>query len=413
MIVIHVLTGAGIIILLGYIAEYLFRKFFIPDVLLLIIIGYLLGPGVSGLIDPAELGLASSIFTTFTLLFLLFVGALQIELKDFVSGIGSSSVLAAANFFLAVIVTFIVLVLFGFSLLLAALLSFAMGGISSAFVIPVITQLELHKKNKKLYTVLTLESAITDVFSIVFTLTVMQLMLMSAINPKTVASQIIAKFTIGAVLGIIAAVLSISLEGSLYKSDTNYLMTIAVLMLTYSLTEYLSGSGAIAVLFTGLTLNNSKYIRKVRDAFTGGGDDKGKEAGQSEKPLNVISRREKQFYEEISFFLKTFFFVYIGLLLNLSSWRVILIGGIISIGIMLARLLGTKVLHGFSGQNLRLVSSVYARGLAPAVLMQIAIEQGLIKDIVSADIVFFVITATILFSSVQIYLCERARNSEK
>ena len=73
MLVLHVLTGAGLVILFGYLAEFLFKKFFIPDVLFLIIIGYILGPDISGLIDPSGLGLSASIFTTFTLLFLLFV----------------------------------------------------------------------------------------------------------------------------------------------------------------------------------------------------------------------------------------------------------------------------------------------------------------------------------------------------
>ncbi|MBN2135395.1 MAG: cation:proton antiporter [Acidobacteria bacterium] len=408
MIILHVLTGAGLIILVGYIAEFIFKKLFIPDVLFLIFIGYLISPGVFGLIDPKTLGMSASIFTTFTLLFLLFVGALHIELHSFLRGIGSGSFIGFMNFLISAIVIATVFMLFKFDFLMSLMFGCALGGISSAFVIPVITQLGLFESDEELYTILTLESAITDVFSIIFTLSMMELIIIRTVNPKAIAMQILAQLGIAALIGITVAVISCFAEGTLYESDRYYMMTIAALLLTYSITEYLGGNGAIAVLFTGLMLNNSKYVFKARNAVIS--------FFSKEKPPlrpDTVSKREKLFYDEISFFLKTFFFVYIGMLLNFSSFRVILIAFIASAVILGARQFGAKFLGPkYDMYQHQLVASVYARGLAPAVLMQIAVEKGVITDSSAVDVVYLVIALTILFSSIQIFIFKKKANSQ-
>jgi len=408
MIILHILTGAGLIILIGYISEFLFRKLFIPDVLFLIFVGYILSPDVTGLVNPDKLGLSASIFTTFTLLFLLFVGGLHIDLRSFLRGIRSGSFIAFMNFFISVTIVSSIFAAFGVSALKSIMLGCALGGISSAFVIPVITQLQLHKQDKKLYTVLTLESAITDVFSIIFTLTMLELIVIKAVNPQTIATQIIGQFSVAIIIGISAAALSIFLEGNLFESDRHYMMTIAFLLLTYALTEYLNGNGAIAVLFVGLTLNNPKDIYKMKEAIFPG---KRKDASEKEARTiyNAVSNREKLFYNEISFFLKTFFFVYIGLLLNFKNLRSVIIAAIASIGILIARIIGCAIAgKEYPPEKRKLISAIYARGLAPAVLMQIAIEQNIIKKSdVFVDVVYLVIAITILLSSLQIFLYKR------
>lgn len=73
----------SLIIILGYIAELIFERFNISDTLLLIILGFLIGPNVLDYIRSESLGMLAPFFTTFTLLFLMFEGSLKLDLKSF------------------------------------------------------------------------------------------------------------------------------------------------------------------------------------------------------------------------------------------------------------------------------------------------------------------------------------------
>ena len=89
------------------------------------------------------------------------------------------------------------------------MLGFALGGISSAFIIPMLKQITV---NKKTYSVLTLESALTDVLSIVFALTMMELKILKVFEINAVLSQIAALFFVAGFLGILAGFLWIFIE---------------------------------------------------------------------------------------------------------------------------------------------------------------------------------------------------------
>ena len=71
------------------------------------------------------------------------------------------------------------------------------------------------------------------------------------------------------------------------------------------------------------------------------------------------------FYQEISFFLKTFFFVYIGLLLNIENLKAVLIGSVIAVSILLLRSLSLLITHNYKPFDRMLINSLFARGIAP------------------------------------------------
>ena len=160
------------IIFFGFFAEFLFNRFKVPDVLLLIILGFALGPYALKFILPSSLEKIAPFFTTFALLFLLFDGAFNIDLISFVKGLGRGMLITLYNFFISSIAIALISMLFGFDLLHSLLIGFILGGVSSAFVIPIIQNLRIKKET---YSILTLESAITDVLCIVFALTAIQI----------------------------------------------------------------------------------------------------------------------------------------------------------------------------------------------------------------------------------------------
>ena len=405
MDVVSILLGISVILFLGFIAEFIFQKMSIPDVLILMIIGFVIGPYALGYVAPSQIQSFAPIFTTFALLFLMYEGAFDISLESLAKGAAKSLQITILNFILCVIITSGIMYLFGYDILTSVLVGFVLSSISAAFVIPILKQLNVTGET---FSMLTLESALTDVLSIVFAFTVMQLMEVHILNFQTVFSQIASIFAVAGVIGIIAGLIWIVLVIKVFQDRKSYMITIAYLVMIYVITEYLNGNGAIAALFFGLVLKNSKLIVQVLSKLFYSGDDKEKRA--SKYAIDAISPDEEFFYSQISFLLKTFFFVYIGILINLSDTNALMIGAIIAIAIMIARQSNRLITKKLSGFDQKVVRSTYARGIASAAVAQVIILKNIPKASELVDIIFAVIIFTIFLSSINVFSIKRSKD---
>lgn len=385
----------SVIIFFGFFAEFLFYKFKIPDVLLLIIFGFLLGPYAFRYIAPNSLESVAPFFTAFALLFLLFDGAFNIDLVSFFKGLGRGIAVTLYNFALSSTAIALILVLFGFNWLYALLVGFILGGISSAFVIPVIKKLDIKKET---YSILTLESAITDVLCIVLALTMIEIINLNTLSFNMIASKLAALFAVAAFFGVVAGILWIALVSKVLKKNRFYMLTIAYLLLIFAVTEYLHGNGAIAALFFGLVLRNSKKLTSLL---------------KGENSISATSPTEQLFYSQISFFLKTFFFVYIGILLDFSNLKALIIGATIAVAVMLLRNTDSILTKNFLPYDRKIINSIFARGLAAAVLAQLATQYNLQNAELIVKITIAVIMFTVILSSTRILLSNRRASNDK
>ena len=398
--VILVLLGISLILFFGFFAEFIFKKFSIPDVLFLIILGFVLGPHALGWVDLSQISALIPIFTTFTLLFLLFDGAFNINLSSLVKEFSHSLILTGFNFLISTIIVMIIMMVSGFPFLVSLFTGFLLGGVSSSFVIPILKEMN---GGTKLYSLLTLESALTDVFCIVFSLTVIEIINIGNFAVKSLATQLVSLFAIAGLVGVIAGVIWIILILKVFKKHS-YIMVVAFLILVYVITEFLQGNGAIATLFFGLMLNNSKQLSSIFRGIASEKQNVGKKALSGELGVSVTTPSEQEFYHQISFLLKTFFFVYIGLLIDFSDTKALIIGGILSVALMGSRL-GSRVLtKEMDSPNRSLVDSMFARGLAAAVIAQLAVSAGIPHADFIVKVAFVTITGTILLSSIRIFI---------
>lgn len=396
----YILLLFSLVIIFGYIAELVFERFNISDTLLLIILGFLIGPNVLNYIRPESLGSLAPFFTTFTLLFLMFEGSLKLDLKSFFRGFSSGVLIAIFFFFLSSAGIILLFVLSGFDITISLMIGFALGGVSTSFVLPVLNQLN---PGKEIRSVLTVEAAMTDVLAIVFALAMIDLKITNVFKIADILGHLVGLFAVAALIGIIAGALWIYLEEKFVK-DKDYMVTIGYVVLLYFLTEYLGGNGAMAALFFGLVLTNSVKLRMSVKKVIKNED---VEDGSIKK---IISAREKDFYDEISFFLKTFFFVYIGILLDISNKKAIVLGAAAAVIILVIRQVGHilgPMKKNFKKDELFLISSVFARGIAPVAIAITAIEKGILKDKIIIDSIYFTITATIILSSVMIFFYKK------
>ncbi|SRR3989344_2941568 len=409
MDVVVILLAVSLILFFGFFAEFIFKKLSIPDVLFLIVLGFVLGPNVLGYISIEQFAGIAPIFTTFTLLFLLFDGAFNISLASLVREVSASFLLTTFNFIISSVVVFGVMLAAGFPLLVSALAGFMLGGISSSFVIPILKQMNV---SKKIYSVLTLEGALTDVFCIVFSLAVIEIINFGSFGIRETLTQLASLFAIAGLLGLAGGIIWIVLTLRVFK-EHNYIMVVAYLLLIYVITEFLKGNGAIAALFFGLILKNSKQLSSI---IAGIKSTKGKEKKNALKGalgVSVTTPSEEYFYHQISFLLKTFFFVYIGSLIDISDIKALIVGGSLSVLLMSSRMASLLLTKKMTPESQSLINSIFARGLAPAVIAQLAVQAGVPHAVFLKNVAHVTIAGTIILSSIRIFFVKFKMSTPK
>lgn len=392
--------GISLTLIFGFLAEFLFKKIHIPDVLFLLLLGLVIGPYGLGYITPESVANFAPIFTTFALIFLLFDGAFNINLVSLLKDLAPSAGITLFNFILSVAAITGIVWITGLPWMLALATGFILGGISSAFVIPIIKQL---KVKQKVYSLLTFESALTDVLCIVSALAMFQIIRLGEVSAQSIFSTLANLFAVAAGIGVLGGILWYILVARVFK-EHNYMVTIAYLLLLYVLTEFLGGNGAIAGLFFGLFLKNSRQISSIAKGILTRKTAEKKQAVQGHLGISAVSPTEESFYHQISFLLKTFFFVYIGILIDFSDAKALLIGAVISIALLLVRNADSLVVRSLAVSERALINSIFARGLAAAAIVQVALLNSVPQAEFISKIVYVVIMGTIVLSSVRIFL---------
>ena len=398
------LLSISLIAIFGFISETLFRRTNIPDVIFLIIIGFLIGPNGYGFTSPEDLASFAPVVTTFTLLILIFDGAFNINLSSLIREFSSSLILTVYNFVLSTVVVggiFFYIQQFhlgGTTMMAAMIIGFSLAGVSSSFVIPILNQIRV---GGKLFSRLALESALTDVFCIVATLSVIEVYTTGIFGVQDTLSYLVRLFAIAGFIGALGGIVWIAIR---VFEEQNYIITIAFLILIYLVTEEFGGNGPIAALFFGLILNNSKQLTSIKEGILSRSVKEKQKAVQGELGVAVTSANEENFFHLISFFLKAFFFIYVGILLDITDQTALLVGSILSVLIMVVRMASMPLTKGMPGAQRKLVNAVFARGLAAAVLIQAVIQAGMPHAEYLARVVYVVIIGTIILSSLRVFI---------
>ena len=398
------LLAFSLIAIFGFLSEALFRRTNIPDVLFLIVLGFIIGPNGFGYTSPEDLASVAPVCTTFTLLILIFDGAFNINLSSLIREFSSSLILTIYNFVISTIVVGGIFYyihqyhLDGTTMMASMVIGFSLAGVSSSFVIPILSQIRV---GGKLFSRLALESALTDVFCIVATLSVIEVYTTGIFGVQKTLTYLIELFAIAGFIGVLGGIIWIVIR---VFEEQNYIITIAYLILVYLATEYFGGNGPIAALFLGLILNNSKQLSSIKEGILSRSVAEKQKAIQGDLGIEVTSATEKRYYNLISFFLKALFFIYVGILLDITDQTALVVGSILSVLIMITRMGSMPLTKGMPKDQRQLVNAVFARGLAAAVLIQAVIQAGMPGAEYMARVVYVVIIGTIILSSLRVFI---------
>lgn len=380
----------GFTIFVGYLSSLFGERTKISEVLLLILFGFLIGP-IFGFVDVSPGSIMVQILpiiSAVALIVLLFDGGIMLNLRSVARAIPRSTAFAIVVFAVSTALTALFMSgALGWSLAHGLLLGAVVGGTSSAIVIAMADKLDITKDTKAK---LTVESTTTDALSIVVAIVVLRMIMESVtLSVGSLANLMLGSFTIAIFLGIFSAFSWIVISHKFLLHKYNYMLTLALVFGLYAITEAVNASGGIAVFTFGLVLGNAKHLLGLLKI-------------QIERPVDP---KVKIFQDEVTFFVRTFFFVYIGLLLSPQyfSGLVVLVSVALLCLLFLARWVSTKfVLPELPELDSKVVLSMMPRGLAAAVLATYPLAAGL-KLPGFQEIVFAIILLTNLAATVGVF----------
>ncbi len=422
MDVISVLVTLGVIMILGFIGNYIFNRTQIPSIVWLLLFGLIVGSiirsqGIININNEYLLNAFSEFFAAIAIIIILFDGGINTDLYQLFKGAPRGLILTITGFCLSLLATILIIVGLASvgilpisienSLAVGAILGAIIGGTSSPIVIPLASKLKnLQEKTK---VVLSIESIITDPLAIVVVLAGIYMILVAKSPDFTLGiKSLVSTFSIGIVIGVALGFVWLPIMHKVKKEQFSYVLTLAVVFLVYCLTAALvgideggTGAGAISCLMFGLVLGNGKKILKMVK-YEGAGFE--------------IDRQTKEFHSLTSFLIRTFFFVYLGIMVSFKNAGFILIGIIVLLALLALRYLAVQITTfrgGFEKDDKQTMMVIMPRGLAAAILaisfgQRIVGPEGMnLGEIMNGffeDISFVVILGTAIVTTVGVSL---------
>jgi cell volume regulation protein A len=372
-------VAIGGIIAIGFTATWIFERTKVPDLLILILLGVLLGPVALSyfgivFVPQGVLEIAAPYFAAVALMMILFDGGLNLPLLQVIRRIGAIGVQTLMAFAATVVsVAYMAVTVLGYDPVVGFLLGAVLGGTSSAVVIGVVRALRVGEDTK---IVLTLESVLTDVLCVVSVLGIIELIRGGpGASIGIVFIKLAQAFFVALGISLAFGIGWLFLLRRASKKPFAYMLTIAMLFILYGVTESVGGSGAMASFVFGLVLGNHEELRKRLGL----------------KWQFVVDERIKQFHGELSFVIRTFFFVFLGLVFTFQfggGWLVstnlpflsaangtfvLFLFGVLAIflaitGVRIGTAWVTAALLHRPPEERRVLWSLMGRGLAAAVL---------------------------------------------
>jgi cell volume regulation protein A len=298
----------GGLLVLAFLANRLYRLTRVPDVIVLMAVGLVLGP-VLGWVKAAQFESITHILGTLALILILFEGGLELNLRDTLRHFPGGIFLAIICYYLSMGLVAVVAWKTGFFLLRpACMIGAVLGCISSTIMLPVLQQIRV---SQPVRLTLLVEASLGDVLGV---MTVSILLALGASGTPQVAG-----FIAGVLVKLVACILLAVLAGMAWSrllpmlSEQRFwqALTFSVVLLIYAAAQATSHGGLIAVLAFGLTLANARHadLPIFETAL-------GLSSTEPEHHLQILS-----FHSELAFLVRSFFFILLGVVVQLSGLR--------------------------------------------------------------------------------------------
>jgi len=350
-------------LIISYVSSYFYSKTKIPDILWVLAFGVVLGP-VLGYFDKDMFLSISPLMSTLALSIILFEAGLTLDVAQLMKSISKATILSVSTIFSVIaILGYALPTLYPaqFNVLEGMLLGAMIGGTSTVAVFSILSELSsILPDIESTRVILLMESVISDPICIISSVTLIRMIMLPEVSLQESLMDILITFILSSILGLAMGQMWSEMLDKLRGSRFTYIMTLALLWPTYIIAEHIigEGGGPMAALCFGLMINNYSYITHRIGV---------------DRNLRIDKEKLKEFHEEITFFIKSFFFVYVGLIVSLSVEYMIM-GGVVLAIIFTVRFLIVLTVGGavnFNKQEKVLSMLIYASGLPAFVMSQL------------------------------------------
>jgi cell volume regulation protein A len=387
----------SVTLILCYISGLIYTKTKIPDIIWLLGFGILLGPMLGYFKREFFISLAP-LMGVVAICIITFDAGINIDTKALERMLLRSMTLTIATFIAIVSsVGYAVHLLIpeSFTLVEGILLGTMVAGMSTMAVTSLLDGLQKMIPNlESTRALLLLESTLVDPIRFIAAITIIKMIMLPSVSFRESFLNIIATFVIAFIIGLASGLSWAEALDRLRSRPFNYILTVAILFLTYLLAEAVAGGGGgtVTAFVFGFVLTNYRYVlKKLR----------------LERNLKLDKRRIIEFNKEMTFFFKSYYFVYMGLIVTLSH-RYITIGFSVIILILAVRYVvatGVGRFMKFTREEIVISRFIFTLGTSTIVMSQLPIifdpnRLHFFKPEIYPDLCMPIVIGTVLFTAI-------------
>jgi len=385
----HVLMTFGIILAIGTACGVLAQKLNMPDVVIFLIVGMLLGPGVAGAVDIKADSALNQLVLIFGSCYILFDGGATLRLKVLKEVWVTIVILATLGVLVTAAITSVAAYyLLGIPFIVALLLGTVIASTDPATLVPVFRQVKI--RDRVAQTVMS-ESAFNDAVGAIVTFAVLGIAMGHGEFSVSAALIDLVKqagfgLIVGGVLGYLAALL-IAHEKLAFLEEYAPVVSLMAVIGAYLGADGLHASGFMAVFVFGIVLGNKEVF--------------GFEMAHEEQ------EKLEEYVMTTAFIMRMFIFILLGSQVDFDLMNKYLVGGVLVVVVfMLVARPATVFLCALPDRRAKwtfkeMLFMCWTRetGVIPGALAGLLLGMGAPEAKLIASVTFIAILMTILIQA--------------
>ena len=258
----HILRDFGLILGAGLVSQLLATFLRIPEMIVLVAVGALIGPSVLGIVENPLNGAGAQLIFTLGVSLILFHGGVGISVRVISRVAVGLGLLALPGVLITtVIVALAVAPIFGVAFPVALMIGAVLASTDPAILIPLFDRLNIRPKVAQ---TLISESGFNDTTGAVLTLALVGAVEAGRFTLSGPAWEFSKELAIGTFIGLIAGLIICYAIASTTRTgiwdEAPGVAILAVVALAYFSNEYVGGSGYLAAFVMGLMVGNMREL---------------------------------------------------------------------------------------------------------------------------------------------------------
>jgi potassium/hydrogen antiporter len=385
----HILRDFGLILGAGLVSQLIATLLKLPEMVVLVAAGAVIGPSVLGLVSNPLGGVGAQLLFNIGVALILFHGGTGISIGVISrTAVGLGLLVLPGVAITALIVALVVWPVFGVAFPVALLVGAVLAATDPAILIPLFDRLKLRPKVSQ--TVIA-ESAFNDVTGTVLTLTLVGVVEAGGFTLAGPALEFAKELALGTVVGVVAggvlcyAVASTTRAGIWDESPG--VAILAVVTLAYFSTESVGGSAYLAAFVMGLMIGNMDLLR----------------LGHHDEHATLL----EGFLGQVAEIATLLVFITLGLNLPFEALGKYLLGGLLVMFVFIFVARPVTVLAcllpdrrgGWTREEIAFISWCRETGVIPAAVASLLLARGVEGAEIAVSLVALAVCVTLLLQA--------------